>query len=176
MNNKGYQKKMLLVVLAIVVILIIGLIALLSQSSDKKNLYSNECYSLVLPENCTAQESEYSKCDVYIMSGNEKIAMITVAKHFEYGDSVERIVANWIGMRTSVKSDESFYTNKKDEFRKVIVATELSAADEIKGVEPYPDEVHYFYLSEEDLFIDIMVYDDAYISQLENAIKTFTVK
>lgn len=176
MNNKGYQKKILLVALVIVVILIIGLIVLLSQLPDKSNLYSNEYYSLTLPENCTVQESEYSECDVYIMSGNEEIAMITAAEHFEYGDSVESIVANWLGMRTSVKSDSSFFTNKNDEFRKVIVATELSAAQQIKGEESNPDEVHYFYLSEDNLFIDIMVYDDAYISQLENAIKTFTVK
>ncbi len=38
------------------------------------------------------------------------------------------------------------------QIRKVIVEIELSAAEEIKGEEPNPDEVYYFYLSEDNLF------------------------
>lgn len=172
MHNKIYQRKILLVILAISVILVLGIVVIKNKSS-KSNLYTNEYYSLILPINCTVQENEF---DVSLVYENKKIAMITIDEDFQYGDNVERIVANWIGMKASIKSESSLWTDKNDEFHKVIIETELSAAEEINGEDPKADEVHYFYLSEGKLFIDVLVYDDEYITLIENSIKSLTFK
>lgn len=171
MHNKIGQGKILFAVLTVVIVLIAILLAI-TNSSDKSNSYSNKYYSLILPENCTVQEDGMNH---FIVSNNKKIATIQVEEDFQYGDNIEKIVANWIGMHTSIKSEEPLLTEQGDEFHKVIVKVELSAAEAINGEDSKTDEVHYFYLSEDKLFIDILVHDDEHITTVEDLITTFSL-
>ncbi len=172
MHNKSYQQKIILAILTTVIIFT-SVIILLKNASGKSNLYSNEYYSLSLPQNCDIQEDEFNTSILY---NNKKIATITVEEDFQYGGNAERIVANWIGMHASVNSDSAFFTYKNDEFHKVSVKSGLSAAQEINKEKPEADEIHYFYLSKKNLFVDIMVYDDEYITLIEDLVKSFTLK
>lgn len=170
-NKKTCQWKVLLVILAVVMVFVSAILAL-QNASGKSKLYSNNFYSLALPENCTIEEDGGN---VFIVSGNKNIATITVDENFQYGGNIEKIVANWIGMDTSIKSESSFLTDKNDKFHKVVLKTRLSAAQEINGEKPSDNEIHYFYLSGEKLFVDIMVHNNGYIDLIENLIKSFSV-
>lgn len=149
MNIKIYQRKIILIILAITIV-VSSVILVLKNASGKSNVYSNEYYSLILSENCNVQEDE---SNIYFVFNNKKIATITIEENFQYGDDVKTIVANWLGMHSSIKSESLFLTDKNNVFHKVVVQNELSAAQEINGKEPEADEVHYFYLSEEKLLL-----------------------
>ncbi|MCX4328225.1 MAG: M56 family metallopeptidase [Lachnospiraceae bacterium] len=139
-------------------------------AAEPGHIYTNKYYSLVLPENCTVQEDGP---DSFIVSGNKKIAAIMTEENFQYGGSADKIVSNWIGIHAGIKSGHSFLTDKNYKFYKAVVKTELSAAQEINGEEPGSDELHYFYISGEKLFIDVLVYDEEDITLAEKIIKTF---
>lgn len=170
-NKKTGQYKVLLAILAVVLVFI-SVISALKNVSGKSKLYSNGCYSLELPENCTIKEDG---ANVFLVSGDKEIAGITVEENFQYGGNIEKIVANWIGMDTSIESESPFLTDKNDKFHKVVLKTRLSAAQEINGEKSSDNEIHYFYLSGEKLFVDIMVHNNGYIDLIENLIKSFSV-
>lgn len=134
-------------------------------------LYSGDYYSIMLPQGW-AIDSKGNEASLIL--SEEKIATITVEEDFEYGQSIESIVANWIGMRASILSEDSIETTDKETvFHKTIVRWEQSAAEEISGESPYPDEIHYFYISEDNLFIDIFLRNEEYVEDIENIIKSF---
>ncbi len=143
-----------------------------SKEGEKASIYSNAYFTLSYPANWNYQEENTI---VSFYAQDSKIAEIEVFTEFEYGDSAEQIVANVFGTHSSLKSESVFSTDGGDELQKVIIATELSASWEIQEYDAFPDETHYFYLSGENIFIDIKVCDDEYLPQIENALKTFTL-
>ncbi len=176
MHNKICRSKILPAVLAAFVVLLIVILFVIKynldqSNTDKKNLYSNEYYSFTVPENYTVKEEGMN---TFVVFDNKKIAAVEAAEDFQYGDNIEKIVVNWIGMHAGIESEEILLTEQEDEFHKVIVNVELSAAEQINGEGSNKDEVHYFYLSEDKLFIDILVYDNNQIAAVEDLIRSFS--
>ena len=181
MHNKIGRSKILPAVSAVFIVLLIAILFVIKnnlvqsnadqKNVNQKNLYSNEHYSLILPENYTVKEEGMNTAVVF---DNKKIAAVEAAEDFQYGDNIEKIVANWIGMHAGIESEEILLTEQEDEFHKVIVNVELSAAEQINGEDSNKDEVHYFYLSEDKLFIDILVYDNNQIAAVEDLIRSFS--
>ena len=135
------------------------------------NLYSCDYYSIMLPQGW-AIDSESNEAS--LVFSEEIIATITVEEDFEYGQNIESIVSNWIGMRTSILSEDSIETtNKETVFHKTVVGWEQSAAEEISGESIYPNEIHYFYISKDNLFIDIFLRNEEYDEDVENIVKSF---
>lgn len=167
------ENRKYLYIAVLLAVIIIGIIIWRVNSGNQAVVYENQFFSLSLPQDWEYQDNGYT---VSLYDQDEKIATISIEEGFEYGDSVERIVANWIGMRTDVLSSESFVTDQNYEFYKVTVGTELSAAQEMAGEEQEPDEIHYFYVSEEKLFIDVYVLDDTYVSEMESVLQSFSAE
>ena len=135
------------------------------------NLYSGDYYSIMLPQGW-AIDSEGNEAS--LIFSEKIIATITVEEDFEYGQSIESIVANWIGMRSSILYEDAIETtNKETVFHKTIVGWEQSAAEAISGESPYLDEIHYFYISEDNLFIDIFLRNEEYVEDIENIVMSF---
>ena len=164
------KKKYGIILCVLLVIIAIAIVAF-SRLNRRENLYSGENYSIMLPQGW-AIDSEGNEAS--LIFSEEIIATITVEEDFEYGQDIESIVANWIGMRASILSEDSIETtNKETVFHKTIVGWEQSAAEEISGESPYPDETHYFYISKDNLFIDIFLRNEEYVEDIENIVKSF---
>lgn len=168
---KKMKRNCLYIALLLIAVIIISAIIWRMNSGNQTVAFKSQYFSLSLPQDWAYQDNGYS---VSLYCQDKKIAIISMEEDFEYRDSVEKIVANWIGMRTSIQSSTLFMTDHGYEFYKVIVETELSAAQEIAEEEQEPDEIHYFYVSEENLFIDVYVLDDAYLVEIENVLLSFS--
>lgn len=134
--------------------------------NSSKNIYENSYYSISLPKDWEVRDQ--TDFSAKLVHSGQDAAIIEVADSFQYGGSTEEIVDNYIGMRANIISEDEVKTDTKI-WSKVTVNIEESAAQEIKG-EVNPDEIHYFYLSEKNLFIDVYVLDENSIPDIENVI------
>lgn len=107
-------RKCLLGVIGAAVLFLCGWLAL-QRGSHQASAYGNAYYSLSLPENWEIQEEGMT---ALVLADGKEIASITAEENFQYGDSVEQIIANWIGMHAAVKSQAAFWTDEK----KVIIS------------------------------------------------------
>lgn len=143
------------------------------ESLYSDNNYSGNYYSVELPQGWSI---EGEGIEVNVFFSEERIATIVVEERFKYGQTTESMVANWIGMKAFIISENPVETlNKEVVFNKTIIGFEQSAAAEINGESPWPDETHYFYISEDKLFIDIFLQNEEYAEDVENIVKSFRI-
>lgn len=142
------------------------------QNSVSKNVYENAYYSVTLPRNWEIREQ--TDFSALLIDSGQNAATIEVTEQFQYGGSTEEIVENWIGMKADIVSEDELNVGDQT-WRKVVISMEESAAQEING-EMNPEEIHYFYLSDEDVFVDVLVQDTNLTSDVENVIKNIILK
>lgn len=154
--------------LFIIVATILILFATASIISFKKTnfTFQNAYYIINLPKNWSAESKSN---EVTLLRSGKSAAVITTEEDFLYGSTTESIVKNWIGMNAEIKSEVLLETAEHPmAFRKVTIGTSLSAAQEMKGEKPAPDEIHYFYLSGSGLFIDVFLQDESLAPEVED--------
>lgn len=164
------KKRTISLVAIVCVVCVLGIVFLHHNLS--KNMYKNAYYSVSLPKNWEIREQ--TDFSALLVDSGRNAATIEAADQFQYGGSTEEIVENWIGMKADILSEEELNVDDQT-WRKVVVSMEESAAQEIKG-ETNPDEIHYFYLSDEDVFVDVLVQDTNLTSDVENVIKNMKLK
>jgi len=105
---------------------------------------------------------------VYVLSyHNSKVAFITDTSEFAYGENSQMIVSNWIGMHASLTEEINILKNAQgDRIDKVLITIEPSAAKQMAGAE-IVQELHYFYVTSDNYFMDIVLIDNTYVSELE---------
>lgn len=169
----GIALSVCVVVVAIVVIMVVYLRSNNRESLYSGNNYSGNYYSVELPQGWSIEGEGIA---VNVVFSEETIATIMVEERFKYGQDTELIVSSWIGMHAFIISENPVKTlNKEVVFNKTIIGFEQSAAAEINGESPWPDETHYFYISEDRLFIDIFLRDEDYAEDVEKIIESFRI-
>lgn len=113
-------------------------------------------------------EMEGNDSGVYILSyHNTKVASITEISEFAYGENSQMIVSNWIGMHASLAEETNILKNAQgDRIDRVLIMIEPSPAEQMNGAVT-ARELHYFYVASDNYFMDIVLIDNAYISELE---------
>ncbi len=94
-----------------------------------------------------------------------------------FAQNIDSIVANWLGMHAYIISQSPIEIVASDRvFEKTVIGFNQSAAEEITGSEPWPNEIHYFYVSENNSFMDIDLRDESYTEDIEKIIKNIVIK
>ncbi len=111
---------------------------------------------------------EENENGVYVLSYHDsKVASITDTSEFAYGENSQMIVSNWIGMHASLTEETNILKNAQgDRIDKVLIAIEPSAAEQMAGA-AIVQELHYFYVASDNYFMDIVLIDNTYVSELE---------
>lgn len=132
-------------------------------SSSQLTSYSTEYYTINSPSNISAKSRDNYETLLYM--NDTIVGTITVNPNCEYCSTTSSIISNWMGMHAYAKDDhiieEDFDTYK---MAKVLIAFELSAAQEVSGETAEPDQLHYFYTNPNNLFIDLFI-DNTIISE-----------
>ena len=76
-----------------------------------------------------------------------------------YRSTISSVIANWIGMSAYAKGDIIEQDHASHKKAKVYIAFEQSAAQQIKGATPEPDQLHYF-ITKNKLLIDLSINKD----------------
>lgn len=107
----------------------------------------------------------------FLVYQDNKIASVTEEKEFAYGSSSHTIVSNWLGTHADI-AEESVIKEINDggKIYKVLVHIEPSAAQEIAG-ESMTEELHYFYVTSDNEFLDVILLDEQYMTELEELLK-----
>lgn len=134
-------------------------------SNNKFISYSTDYYTINLPSNISSKNKGKYETMLYI--NNKMVGNIDVNPNCSYCTTTSSIIANWMGMHAYAKTDiiEQDFGNYK--MAKVLIAFELSAAQQISGISPEPDQLHYFYTDSNNWFIDLFINNE--IISEENA-------
>lgn len=176
----GSKKKIAAaVVLLAAVVVAVGIFVFRQKT---QNVYSNNYYSIALPEGWTAEvaleKSEFQKLQLLSAEGTTA-AWIEVRTNFKDGwrGTYSFLYPDRMGMHGSMESEEIILSDdSKLPFYRVIVTPGLSAAEQSQGVEPYPDKLYYMYINDESFLIYIEVSDDALWDEMERVVKSMKLK
>ncbi|MCM1467585.1 MAG: hypothetical protein NC086_05505 [Alistipes sp.] len=134
---------------------------LFSKSGSKKDIGDR----LTLTEDWELEENENRKFT--LLYQKKQAASMTGGNDFAYGASSHMIVSNWLGMHAAIVEETRIAeTDEGDWIDKVLVNIEPSAAEEINGAKAV-QEWHYFYVTSDNAFMDIVLTDEDYMTELE---------
>lgn len=160
------NKKTILITAIIIIGMIMISLAVFAKISHNK---SGNPGGLNLTDGWTMTDLENGT--YFLVYENKDIASVTEDKEFAYGSSSHTIVSNWIGMHATVAEESVIAkTNNGGKIYKVLVQIEPSAAQEIAGV-GMTEELHYFYLTSDNDFFDVLLLDEQYMTGLEELLK-----
>ncbi len=160
------KKKTILITAIIIICMIMIPLAAFVKLSHNKN---GNPGGLNLTDGWTITDSVNGT--YFLVYENTDIASVIESKEFVYGSSSHTIVSNWIGMHAAVAEESVIAeTNNGGKIYKVLVHIEPSAAQEIAGV-GMTEELHYFYLTSDNDFFDVLLLDEQYMTGLEELLK-----
>lgn len=150
---------------------------------SRQNIYSNDYYSIVLPEGWTVETvlEKSGAHGVHLISTEETtVAWIDIREGFEHGGKgVYSLLRSTdiLGMHGSIQSERIVMSDdSKMPFYRVVVEPGLSAAEQCKGVEPYPDKLYYMYINDDNFFVCVEVRDNTLWDEMEKVVKSMRLK
>lgn len=160
-KNKNKKKTIFFVSFAILIFFVILLIVFTNRFSKSEEDIIDR---LRLKDGWELEEDQNK---TFLLYQKERVASISRARNFAYGDSSHMIVVNWIGMHAFIEEETRIAeTVEGDRIDKVLINIEPSAAEEIKGAKMV-QELHYFYVTSDNSFMDIILLDNDYMLELE---------
>lgn len=130
-----------------------------NNSKDEKNMnkVNNKYYTINIPNNWIANNNSQYETDYYI--NGKKVASITVIDDCSFCSTTSSIITNWLGMHARTKGNTKEKKRIGYRITKVNITYEQSAAEQIENKSSLPDELHYFFINNENTFIDFVVYN-----------------
>lgn len=145
----------------------------LKKESDNKNkTYESEYYSLELPSNWYAKNTNESRMTLY--KDNQIVGYILSGVTGDYNLTPKSIVANWIGMHAYIIDDYLDIKKENYNYYKIYIGFEQSAAQQLKGETAEPYQLHYFYVKDNmlvDMFIDTGLIGNDEADTISNSLK-----
>lgn len=176
-KNKMKNKKIYFISIIIFSLLVVSTLLIIKYKENSlllNNEFSTDLYTINLPNNITIESN--NKIINLFISG-KKVGYVATYENCQFCNSISSIVSNYLGMHANIHGNikETNYDSYKKS--KVYIDYELSASQQIKGELPVTKELHYFYTTNNNLFIDLQL-NTEYISEknAENISNSLNIK
>ena len=152
------KKNVIIIFIILLVAMVFGLY-FKNNSNDEKNMNNvdNTYYTINIPNNWIAKNISQYETDYFI--NGKKVASITVINDCSFCSTTSSIITNWLGMHARAKGEIKEKKRKGYRLAKLNITYEQSAAEQIENKSSLPDELHYFFINNENTFIDFVVYN-----------------
>lgn len=160
------------IVMVIGMALFLGMVLTACGKREAEAVYQNAFFSMEFPSGVTIEEGENQNWKVLYQGA--PIAEIQMGEEFSYGTDLQTLVANWIGQSAQITEEGVLETKEGPTFQKVELLCEESAAQQIKG-EKNTSEIHYFMLTEDGVFFDILLQEKSDKDLLEKMLVSWRI-
>ncbi len=160
------------IVMVIGMALFLGMVLTACGKREAEAVYQNAFFSMEFPSGVTIEEGENQNWKVLYQGA--PFAEIQMGEEFSYGTDLQTLVANWIGQSAQITEEGVLETKEGPTFQKVELLCEESAAQQIKG-EKNTSEIHYFMLTEDGVFFDILLQEKSDKDLLEKMLVSWRI-